>query len=470
METVVQHPHLFGSQTLSLPQSQGSGLDKNKSLSSECLAAHRNSVTTGRDIKPFSVWWSQSDANRIDYLLESPVGSEGFNLLPQAAFSHIIHSRYWEAKELVSFMLRQVLHHDTVSLTQTTNGKELIPFLPQDRVSPWKKRTTSMKIKRLSPNHRVSDVLAVESGPPPSFTAKFQYGPLAMTSLCKEEVEVYLLLQTPKPRWELFGGGVTDKHGKLVFSLPTDRPLPAGVYPVKFIVKGDHTTASCNLFIVPLHTEAAVFSVDGALASNFSLSAKDMRVKQGAVETVSHWQKKGYLLIYITGRPLIQKENILSFLGAHRFPLGLVACADSLSPADSQTFKTMYLGRLIKEAKLIIHVAYGSQRHLAGFKELGLQSDQIYIHGSRRASRNYSSACCQYLLDGFATHLSGLNPRQASYDTRKLLGDICFVLPGIPKSEGSKKSKRSSSKTDGSSEKKSQLSLDNSRMPLQTTV
>ena len=62
------------------------------------------------------------------------------------------------------------------------------------------------------------------------------------------------------------------------------------------------------------------------------------------------WQEKGYLLIYITGRPLIQKEHILTFLGAHRFPLGLVACADSLSP-DSQTFKTMYLARLIKEVR-----------------------------------------------------------------------------------------------------------------------
>ncbi len=46
---------------------------------------------------------------------------------------------------------------------------------------------------------------------------------------------------------------------------------------------------------------------------------------------------------------MLQKEHILSFLGAHRFPLGVVACADSLSPTDSQTFKTMYLARLIKE-------------------------------------------------------------------------------------------------------------------------
>ena len=48
--------------------------------------------------------------------------------------------------------------------------------------------------------------------------------------------------------------------------------------------RGDHTTASCNLFVVPPHVEAVVFSVDGALASNFSISAKDIKLKSGAVE------------------------------------------------------------------------------------------------------------------------------------------------------------------------------------------
>ena len=59
------------------------------------------------EIKPFSVWWS---TNRIDYSLEAPRDLESCTLLPLPAFSHIIHSRYWEAKELVSFILRQVRH------------------------------------------------------------------------------------------------------------------------------------------------------------------------------------------------------------------------------------------------------------------------------------------------------------------------------------------------------------------------
>lgn len=57
------------------------------------------------DIKPFSVWWS---TNRIDYALETPKCTDSLDLLPPPAFAHIMQSRYWEAKELVSFVLRQV--------------------------------------------------------------------------------------------------------------------------------------------------------------------------------------------------------------------------------------------------------------------------------------------------------------------------------------------------------------------------
>jgi len=56
-------------------------------------------------VKPFSVWWSDK---RIDYKLETPWGKEAFDMLPAATIVRIINSRYWEAKELVSFILRQV--------------------------------------------------------------------------------------------------------------------------------------------------------------------------------------------------------------------------------------------------------------------------------------------------------------------------------------------------------------------------
>ena len=77
---------------------------------------------------------------------------------------------------------------------------------------------------------------------------------------------------------------MTNSTPNWVLIMSCDCQVTSYIYCI--LSRGDHTTASCNLFIVPPHTEAAVFSMDGALASNFSLSAKDMRMKQGAVETV----------------------------------------------------------------------------------------------------------------------------------------------------------------------------------------
>ena len=44
---------------------------------------------------------------------------------------------------------------------------------------------------------------------------------------------------------------------------------------------------------------------------------------------------------------------------------------------------------------MIIHTAYGSQRHLGSYKELGLQSDQIYIHGRKSRKHSGSHQDCQ---------------------------------------------------------------------------
>ena len=41
----------------------------------------------------------------------------------------------------------------------------------------------------------------------------------------------------------------------------------------------------------------------------------------------------------------------------------------------------------LTQTKVIIQAAYGSQRHLSVYKELGMQKDQIFIHGKRNMKR-----------------------------------------------------------------------------------
>ena len=60
-----------------------------------------------------------------------------------------------------------------------------------------------------------------------------------------------------------------------------------------------------------------------------------------------HWQELGYLILYITGRPDMQQQRVVSWLAQHNFPHGLVSFADGLS-TDPLGHKTHYLQSLVQ--------------------------------------------------------------------------------------------------------------------------
>ena len=62
------------------------------------------------------------------------------------------------------------------------------------------------------------------------------------------------------------------------------------------------------------------------------------------------WQERGYLIIYVTGRPEFQKDAVITWLAKHQFPLGVVSCAETISTvSEVRTNKVLYLGRLIRQ-------------------------------------------------------------------------------------------------------------------------
>ena len=43
-----------------------------------------------------------------------------------------------------------------------------------------------------------------------------------------------------------------------------------------------------------------------------------------------HWQDLGYLIVYVTGRPDMQKQRVVAWLSQHNFPHGIVSFCDGL--------------------------------------------------------------------------------------------------------------------------------------------
>jgi len=236
--------------------------------------------------------------------------------------------------------------------------------------------------------------------------------------------------EPPSGEWTFLATELTDKSGRVTYKIPEKEKLGYGVYPVKMVVRGDHTLLASQMAVVPCQTEAVIFSIDGSFTASVSVSGKDPKVRPSSVDVVRHWQELGYLIMYITARPDMQQRKVTTWLAQHNFPHGVVAFMDGLS-ADPLRQKTTYLKQRIAEADLQMHAAYGSAKDISVYNAIGLQPHQIFIIG-KVAKKQYKEA--NVICEGYASHLSDLATlsvcRPASGNARMFLRKSCFSLPG----------------------------------------
>ncbi|XP_047497337.1 protein retinal degeneration B-like isoform X10 [Penaeus chinensis] len=380
-------------------------------------------------------WWG---TKRLDYALYCPEGLANF---PTNSLPHLFHASYWESSDVIAFILRQLVRTDHAALT--ADDKDLPVFSPTQPREKWMKKRTSVKIKNVAANHRGNDVI-VREGAPQCIQARFMYGPLDMVALSGEKVDIHIMRDPPGGDWQQISTEVTDKNGRISFTIAPEKALGYGMYPVKMIVRGDHTSATLYLTVVPPKTECVVFSIDGSFTASVSVTGRDPKVRAGAVDVVRHWQELGYLIIYVTGRPDMQQQKVVSWLAQHNFPHGLVSFADGLT-RDPLAHKAEYLRGLIQDHAIVIVAAYGSSKDIAVYNSIGLKTGQIYIVG-KASKKQHANA--QVLSDGYAAHLSSLSALGKSRPAR---GNPQMVIPrgffGLPGQNNALRRRRSAKRT-----------------------
>uniref|UniRef100_A0A3Q2L1Y4 Phosphatidylinositol transfer protein membrane associated 2 n=1 Tax=Equus caballus TaxID=9796 RepID=A0A3Q2L1Y4_HORSE len=327
-------------------------------------------------------WWGQK---RIDYALYCP---DALTAFPTVALPHLFHASYWESTDVVSFLLRQVMRHDNSSILEL-DGKEVSVFTPSKPREKWQRRRTHVKLRNVTANHRINDAVANEDGPQ-VLSGRFMYGPLDMVTLTGEKVDVHIMMQPPSGEWLYLDTLVTNSSGRVSYTIPETHRLGVGVYPVKMVVRGDHTFADSYISVLPKGTEFVVFSIDGSFAASVSIMGSDPKVRAGAVDVVRHWQDLGYLIIYVTGRPDMQKQRVVAWLAQHNFPHGVVSFCDGLVH-DPLRHKANFLKLLISELHLRVHAAYGSTKDVAVYSSISLSPMQIYIVG--RPTKKLQQQC-----------------------------------------------------------------------------
>ncbi|XP_061622962.1 membrane-associated phosphatidylinositol transfer protein 2-like isoform X4 [Phyllopteryx taeniolatus] len=382
------------------PFSRGQRRASEVSIASQ-VSGMADSYTASNIANIAARWWG---TKRMDFALYCP---DALTAFPTVALPHLFHASYWESTDVVSFLLRQVMRHDNSSILEL-DGKEVSEFTPSKPREKWLRKRTHVKIRNVTANHRVNDAVFTEDSQH-TVTGRFMYGPLDMVTLAGEKVDLHIMTQPPSGEWVYFNTEVTNSSGRVSFVLPDDKRLGVGVYPVKMVVRGDHTFADSYLTVIPRSTEFVVFSIDGSFAASVSIMGSDPKVRAGAVDVVRHWQDLGYLIIYVTGRPDMQKQRVVAWLSQHNFPHGIVSFCDGLVH-DPLRHKANFL-KSLTEANMKIFAGYGSSKDISVYTSINLHPSQIFIVG--RPSKKMQHQC-QFITEGYASHLSQLEHNHRS--------------------------------------------------------
>ncbi|NWR81603.1 PITM1 protein, partial [Centropus unirufus] len=345
-------------------------------------------ASTSEVVKILERWWGPK---RIDYSLYCP---DALTAFPTITLPHLFHASYWESSDVVAFILRQVMEKEGPQPAESEESSIYSPAIPREK---WQRKRTQVKIRNLTANHRACDVI-ISEGKAQVLSGRFMYGPLDVVTLTGEKVDIYIMTQPLSGKWLHYGTEVTSGSGRLAFTIPPDKALAIGIYPVRMVVRGDHSYAEAYLTVVARGTESVVFSIDGSFTASVSIMGSDPKVRAGAVDVVRHWQDSGYMIIYVTGRPDMQKHRVVAWLSQHNFPHGAVSFCDGLTH-DPLRQKAAFLQSLLTE------VGTGTRRDISVYSSLGLPPANIYIVG--RVVKKLQNQC-QFLSEGYVAHLAQL--------------------------------------------------------------
>ena len=278
--------------------------------------------------------------------------------------------------------------------------------VPETNDAWSRKRTGAFTVKQGEPRHRAQDVV-VKVGNRAHHIGKFAYGAIDK-DLTREMVSVHVQTRGRCGPWAEVGralttdgdgaavDGVADDGGRLYYKLPAPLTQAIGHHPAAMMVRGDRSFAPVRFLVVPDKTQAVVFDIDetltvgdGEITHQLLAKLSDRnyvpKMRPGAPEVVKAWADKGYLVVYLSGRPDLLRPTTLNWLKIHGFPPGIIHLTDTLRqvlPGNDKVgaYKRDYLKRLA--AHVTIHSAYGNaETDIFAYAEAGVAKTRTFIIG-----------------------------------------------------------------------------------------
>jgi hypothetical protein len=256
------------------------------------------------------------------------------------------------------------------------------PALPHQ---PWRHTRSELTSRAGEPRH-LADDLVVAAGSRPPLHGKLSYGTLSK-DLEDETVEVFMSSDGCSTR--RLGTTVTDDDGQVAFD---GAALPPGFHRYWLVVPGDGTSAEGGIWVVGPSTPAVVFDIDGTLTLDDAELLNDLTgdgaaAYPNAAAVAQAWADKGYLIVYVTGRPYPLRAMTRRWLDARGFPYGplftpghlrsAIPTADGVGAYKRETF-TALLARGLRVVR-----AYGNaSTDVCAYAQAGIAPGATFILGA----------------------------------------------------------------------------------------
>lgn len=197
---------------------------------------------------------------------------------------------------------------------------------------------TPITVAMGSPRHRGRDLILREDEPQWAL-AKFAYG-LADDDLKDEDVDVWLD-RGCTGAWERLATvattndgdhptveDVTDTGGRIYHEIPAASRLALGRHRIVFVVRGDHSTATQYIDVLPAGTRVVVTDMDGTQTSSETadwvgiLTGTSPTARPYGAEVLRAFQERGYHVFYLTARPEWLVPRTRDWLVERGYPAG----------------------------------------------------------------------------------------------------------------------------------------------------
>ena len=272
---------------------------------------------------------------------------------------------------------------------------------------PWHNVINKI-ITHQTPGHYAIDAIVV-SGNPASIQARFAYG-LSNKDLEGELVDV--LIDDCSGAYEALGTAKSDHKGRIAFDIPSATTLQPGLYAIYLRARGDNSSTTGLLNILPEGAKFAVFDIDGTLTTDDSELMKSIthpgylpKTRTGATQIVELRAAMGYQILYLTGRPEQLTPRTRRWLNSMGFAPGVLHLSPKISDviADNAhvgTYKANYLSSMTR-AGFALDTAYGNATtDIYAYRSAGIATKETFIAGPH-GGENGSVA----IGDGYTHHI-----------------------------------------------------------------